>query len=72
MGGSLVVVAAEFIGLAWWVGIGVTAVVLIAFGLLTGARRPALTAQTAALVGFGGLAVVAVLIAPRTAPNQEQ
>jgi hypothetical protein len=65
LGFSLVVVAAELAGLAWWAGLGVAAVVLVAFGLLAGAPRPALTAQTAALAGFGGLAVVAVFLAPR-------
>jgi hypothetical protein len=64
-GGSVVVVASELIGLAWWAGLGVVALVLIAVGLLSGGSRPALTAQTAALLAFGGLAVAASVIAPR-------
>ncbi|PZG02759.1 hypothetical protein [Micromonospora deserti] len=63
--GSLVVVASELIGLVWWAGLGIVAVALIAGGLLGGASRPALTAQTAALLGFGGLAVAGLFIAPR-------
>jgi len=64
-GGSLVVAASELAGLAWWAGIGGTALVLIVAGLLGRAPRPALTAQTAALLGYGGLAVAALYFAPR-------
>jgi hypothetical protein len=65
VGGSLVVVASELVGLVWWAGVGITALVLVVAGLIGGARRPVLTAQVAALVGFGGLAVVALFLAPR-------
>ncbi|RSM56736.1 hypothetical protein DMB66_33370 [Actinoplanes sp. ATCC 53533] len=64
-GGSLVVAASELAGLAWWVGLGGVALVLIVAGLLGRAPRPALTAQTAALLGYGGLAVAALYFAPR-------
>lgn len=65
VGGSLVVMASELAGLAWWAAIGIAAAALVAIGLTGRAPRPALTAQTAALLGFGGLAVVALFIAPR-------
>jgi hypothetical protein len=65
VGGSLVIVASELIGLVWWAGVGIVALALIAVGLLGRASRPALTAQTAALLGFGGLAVAALFLAPR-------
>jgi hypothetical protein len=60
VGGSLVVVAAELAGLVWWAGIGVAAATLVVIGLFGHASRSALTAQTAALLGFGGLAVAAL------------
>ena len=62
--GSLLVDASESLGLAWWVGIAIAAVALVVLGLLTGASRPVLAAQTAALAGFGGLALAALLLAP--------
>ena len=64
VGGSLVVVASELLGLAWWAGIGIAALALVVVGLLLGASRPALSAQTIALIGFGGLAAAALLLAP--------
>lgn len=64
-GGSLVVVAGELAGLPWWTAIGIAAAALLAIGLLGGAPRPALTAQSAALLGFGGLALVGLFVAPR-------
>ena len=65
IGGSLVVVAGQLAGLAWWAAIGIVAAALVAIGLIGKAPRPALTAQTAALLGFGGLAVVALFLNPR-------
>ncbi|WFE25301.1 hypothetical protein O7623_18040 [Solwaraspora sp. WMMD791] len=62
--GSLVVAASEVAGLPWWAGLGVVAVALVAAGLLAGVPRVPLTAQTLALLGYGGLAVAAVLVAP--------
>ncbi|UNX54509.1 hypothetical protein MF406_16720 [Georgenia sp. TF02-10] len=62
--GSAVVVASELLGLAWWVGVGVTALGLVVVGLLRRAPLPALTAQSAAMAGFGGLAVAAVVMDP--------
>ena len=65
IGGSLVVFASELVGLVWWTGIGVAALALLVAGLLGRASRPALTAQTVALLGYGGLAVAALYFAPR-------
>jgi hypothetical protein len=65
VGGTLVVFASGWVGLAWWAGIGIVAVVLVVVGLLGRAPRPPLTAQTAALLAFGGLAVAALFFAPR-------
>lgn len=62
--GTLVVIAGELVGLTWWAGIGLAAVVLIGVGL--GLRVPGrpLTAQALALAGFGGVAVLAMFLAP--------
>ncbi|MBA9002717.1 hypothetical protein [Thermomonospora cellulosilytica] len=65
VGGSLVVVVSELAGLVWWAGVGVAALALVVGGLLGRVPRLALTAQTAALAGFGGLAVAALFPAPR-------
>ena len=65
IGGSLVVVAGELAGLPWWAAIGIVAAALVAIGLIGKAPRPALTAQTAALLVFGGLAVIALYLNPR-------
>lgn len=65
LGGSLVVVASEVVGLVWWAGVGVAALVLCVIGLAVSTRRSALTAQTIALLGFGGLAVAGLYVAPR-------
>jgi hypothetical protein len=60
------VVASEQVGrLALLAGIGVAAIVLVVFGLVRRIPRSALTAQTAALAGYGGLAGVALFFAPR-------
>jgi len=64
-GGSLVVAASELIGWPWWAGLGAVALVLVIVGLLGRVPRPTLTAQTAALLGYGGLAVAALYFAPR-------
>lgn len=65
LGGSLVVVAGGLVGLPWWVALGGVALALVVVGLLVGAPRRPLTAQAVAMVGFGGLAVVAVFLAPQ-------
>lgn len=64
-GGSVVVAASEVLGLPFWVGIGVVSAVLVVAGVLGRVSRPALTAQTVALVAFGGVGVAALYFAPR-------
>jgi hypothetical protein len=62
---SVVLVASQELGLAWWAVGGIVALALVVAGLLLGAPRPPLTAQTAALLGYGGVAVAALFLAPR-------
>lgn len=64
-GVSLIVTVGELAGLPWWAVCGIAAAALVVIGLVIRAPRRALTAQTAALLGFGGLAVLSVFIAPR-------
>ena len=63
--GSAVVTIGELTGLVWWGAIGIAAAALVATGMFLRVPRPALTAQTAALLGFGGSAVAALFLAPR-------
>ena len=65
LGSGLVVIISESAGLPWWAGIGIAAVALVLGGLIGGVPRLPLTAQTAALLGFGGLAVAGLFAAPR-------
>jgi hypothetical protein len=65
LGGSIVVTIGELAGIMWWGSLGIAAAALVAIGLIGRAPRPALTAQTAALLGFGGPAVVAMFVDPR-------
>jgi hypothetical protein len=60
-----IVVAGELAGLAWWITLGLVAAALILAGLIVGVPRPALTAQAAAALGFGALALAALSISPR-------
>jgi hypothetical protein len=62
---SLVVVASQVIGLAWWAVSAVIALALVVAGLLLGVPRVPLAAQTGALIGYGGVAVAALFLAPR-------
>jgi hypothetical protein len=62
---SLMVVASQAVGLAWWAVGGIVALALVIAGLLLRVPRPPLTAQTAALIGYGGVAVAALFLAPR-------
>lgn len=64
IGGSLVVTASTLIGLEWWVGVGIAALILIGTGLLRRVSIPILTAQTVAMVAFGSVAVAALFFAP--------
>jgi hypothetical protein len=61
---SLVLVASQAVGVAWWAVGGGVALALVVAGLLLGVPRPPLAAQTAALIGYGGVAVAALFLAP--------
>jgi hypothetical protein len=65
LAGSVVVTVSEIAGIAWWVGLAVFAAAVAVAGLLRGANARTLTAEVLAMIGFGGLAVVAVLFSPR-------
>jgi hypothetical protein len=65
VGATAVVFLSELLGMPWWVGLGIIALVLVAVGLLLQSSRPEITAQTVALMGFGGLAVLGLFISPR-------
>lgn len=62
---SIVVITSEIVGLSWWVGLAVFAIVLVVVGVMRRAHLRPLTAQGLAMLGFGGLAVIAVLLSPR-------
>lgn len=62
--GSVVVVAGRLLGVASWVSLGIAAAALLLTGLAMAASRAALTAQTAALLAYGGLATVALFLPP--------
>ena len=62
---SLAVVLSELAGIPWWVGLAGYAVVLVGVGLRGPTPRRVLADQSLALLGFGGLAVAAVLISPQ-------
>jgi hypothetical protein len=61
---SLLLVASQELGLTWWLVGAVVALVLVVVGLLGGVPRAPLAAQTVALVGYGGVAVAALLLGP--------
>ena len=62
--GSALVVAGALIGIDPWLVLGGTSVVLVVLGLMLGASRPALAAQSVALVAYGGVAVAALALGP--------
>lgn len=62
---TVVVIACKVLGLGWWVGLGVAAVILVGLGLVLRVPRPALAGQAGALVAFGGLAVCSLFVAPQ-------
>ncbi|WP_328531051.1 hypothetical protein OG984_07975 [Nocardioides sp. NBC_00368] len=63
--GSIVAILSELAGAPWWLGLAVFAAVLVVVGLLRRTSVGWLSAEGFAMVGFGGLAVTAVLISPR-------
>lgn len=62
---SVLVAASQILELTWWVVGTVVALVLLVTGLVLRVPRPPLTAQTAALVGYGVVAVIALYLSPR-------
>jgi hypothetical protein len=62
---SLLLVASQAIGVAWWAVGGTVALALVVAGLLLGVPRAPLTAQTATLIAYGDVAVAALFLAPR-------
>ncbi|MBG6096935.1 hypothetical protein [Nocardioides luteus] len=63
--GSIVAILSELAGAPWWLGLAVFAAVLVVVGLLRRTPVRPLSAEGLAMIGFGGLAVAAVLISPR-------
>jgi hypothetical protein len=66
LGGSAVVVAGEVVGIGRWVVLGAVGAVLLAVGLVVDVPRRPLLAQAVAFVGFGGIALLALALDPRT------
>lgn len=64
--GSIVITAAKLLDVPWWAGIGIAAALLVAYGIFRRVPVKALTLQSVALLGFGGVAVGALFVAPRT------
>ncbi|MEV0107625.1 hypothetical protein AB0H42_14925 [Nocardia sp. NPDC050799] len=65
LGGSIIIVLSEIAGIEWWLGLAGFAALLLGIGVFRRVPAPVLTAQSLAMVGFGGIAVVAVLVSPR-------
>jgi hypothetical protein len=63
--GTLVVALSEIAGIPWWVGLTTFAALLVLTGLLRRTPARILTAQGLAMLGYGGMAVAAVLVSPR-------
>jgi hypothetical protein len=61
---SAAVTAGKFLNIDPWFVIGGASVVLIVVGLLRRASQPALTAQSLAMLGYGGAAVLALALSP--------
>jgi hypothetical protein len=62
--GVAVIALGGVVDLEPWVTLGLASVVLVAIGLRLGSR-PALAAETAALLAYGGVAVSALTLGPR-------
>ena len=63
IGGALVV-AGALIGIDPWFVLGGASIVLVILGLMLGASRTALAAQSIALVAYGGVALAALALGP--------
>jgi hypothetical protein len=64
LGTVVVVVAGRLLGAPPWVSLGVTALVLVVVGLIGGVPRHALAAQMAAVLLYGGVATLGLLLSP--------
>lgn len=62
---SAVVAVSEIVGISWWIGLAAFAAALAVAGVLRRAQFRPLTTQSLTMLGFGGLAVIAVLASPR-------
>jgi hypothetical protein len=61
---SALVVAGALIGIAPWFILGGVAVILVIVGLVARASRAALAAQSLALVAYGGVALIGLVLSP--------
>jgi hypothetical protein len=61
---SVAVTAGQFLDIDPWFVIGGASVVLIVVGLVRRASQPALTAQSLAMLGYGGASVLALAFSP--------
>jgi hypothetical protein len=61
---SALVITGGFADIDPWVTLGAAAVVLVVIGLLHQASGTALAAQSAAMVGYGGIALTALTLGP--------
>jgi hypothetical protein len=61
---SVVVVVGEIAGILWWAAVAGYAVVLLSVGWHRRSPAPVMTEQGLAMLGFGGLAVGALLLSP--------
>jgi hypothetical protein len=62
--GSVAVTVGKILDIEPWLVIGAASVVLIIVGLLRRASRPALSAQSLAMLGYGGVAMIALALVP--------
>jgi hypothetical protein len=62
--GSALVVGGALVGIEPWVVLGGASVVLVLLGLALRASRPVLAAQSLALIGYGGVGLVALALGP--------
>lgn len=62
---SLAVTVSELAGIPWWWGLTAYVGVLVVVGLVRTPPGRVLSEQSLAMLGFGGLAVVALFLAPR-------
>ena len=61
---SVAVTIGQILDIESWMVIGAASVVLIGVGLLRRASQPALTAQSLAMLGYGGVAMIALVLVP--------